>query len=140
MTYVTTWQFVNADASHILRRNFRTSRQLSVRDSASAITARADPTVQTTDLPGNWQYSRCLAYVNFAFLDTRIRSGSAHASADPDYSEPGANHVFPYQITFPQNNSAQNCLTQCSTYGYPAAGMENGTECCVWLTAVELLQ
>jgi hypothetical protein len=47
------------------------------------------------------------------------------------YSEPNGAHVFPYQIIFPQNNSAQNCLTQCSTYGYPAAGMENGDECCV---------
>jgi hypothetical protein len=69
-------------------------------------------------------------------LNTRIRSGSAH----PDLSEPGANHVFPYQITFPQNNSAQNCLTQCSTFGYPAAGMENGTECCVWFTPMERLR
>ena len=71
----------------------------------------------------------------FSTVNTRIRSGSAH----PDFSEPGANHVFPYQITFLQNNSAQNCLTQCSTFGYPAAGMENGTECCVWFTAMECL-
>ena len=47
------------------------------------------------------------------------------------YSEPSASRVFPYQIIFLHNNSAQNCLTQCSTFGYPAAGMENGDECCV---------
>src|ERR1700679_3117637 len=41
---------------------------------------------------------------------------------------------------FPQNNSVQSCLTQCSTFGYPAAGMENGNECCVWSTAVERLR
>ncbi|KAH8977631.1 hypothetical protein EDB83DRAFT_2561183, partial [Lactarius deliciosus] len=43
----------------------------------------AAPTVQTTDLPGQWQYSRCLA-------------AAAH-----DYStisEPAPNHVFPYHI------------------------------------------
>ena len=47
------------------------------------------------------------------------------------YSEPNPAHVFPYQIIFPNNNSAQNCLTQCSNFGYPAAGMEYGDECCV---------
>jgi hypothetical protein len=48
------------------------------------------------------------------------------------HSEPGGtSRVFPYQIMFPQNNSVQSCLTQCSTFGYPAAGMENGDECCV---------
>ncbi|KAH9020918.1 copper radical oxidase [Lactarius hengduanensis] len=66
--------------------------------------SRAVPTVQTTDLPGQWQYSRCLA-------------------------EPAPNNVFPYRINLPGNNSAQNCLSQCSAFGYPAAGMEFGHEC-----------
>ncbi|KAH8989428.1 copper radical oxidase [Lactarius akahatsu] len=66
--------------------------------------SRAPPTVQTTDLPGQWQYSRCLA-------------------------EPAPNRVFPYHFYLPGNNSAQNCLSQCSAFGYPAAGMEYGHEC-----------
>ena len=52
------------------------------------------------------------------------------------YSDPKT-RIFPYQIIFLNNNSAQNCLTQCSTYGYPAAGMEYGDECCMYSTAVE---
>ncbi|KAH8989423.1 copper radical oxidase [Lactarius akahatsu] len=71
--------------------------------------SRAAPTVQTTDLPGRWQYSRCLA-------------------------EPAPNHVFPYHIYLTDNNSAQNCLSHCSAFGYPAAGMEFGHECCMWPT------
>ncbi|KAH9991267.1 hypothetical protein BJV77DRAFT_547602 [Russula vinacea] len=94
-------QFVNADVLNILRRGIRRPSGYNFK---SSVNTRAVPTVQTTDLPGNWQYSRCLA-------------------------EPGANHVFPYQIIFPQNNTAENCLSQCSTFGYPAAGMENGNEC-----------
>ncbi|KAH8995153.1 copper radical oxidase [Lactarius hatsudake] len=70
----------------------------------SVYASRATPTVQTTDLPGQWQYSRCLA-------------------------EPAPNNVFPYRIDLKNNNSAQNCLSQCSAFGYPAAGMEYGHEC-----------
>lgn len=47
------------------------------------------------------------------------------------FSEPGANRVFPYQNILQNNNSATNCLTLCSTFGYPAAGMEFGDECCM---------
>ncbi|KAH9027112.1 copper radical oxidase [Lactarius pseudohatsudake] len=70
----------------------------------SVYASRAPPTVQTTDLPGQWQYSRCLA-------------------------EPAPNHVFPYHFYLTDDNSAQNCLSQCSAFGYPAAGMEFGHEC-----------
>ncbi|KAN0105464.1 copper radical oxidase [Russula decolorans] len=84
--------------------------RLSVYTSTGSVTTYPIPTVLTTDLPGNWKYSRCLA-------------------------EPGAVRVFPYQVIFPHNNSAQNCLTQCSTFGYPAAGMEAGDEC--WCGDVE---
>ena len=55
------------------------------------------------------------------------------------FREPGAVRVFPYQVIFPHNNSAANCLTQCSTFGYPAAGMEAGDECCVCSSAAERL-
>jgi hypothetical protein len=44
--------------------------RLSVYTSSGSVKARAVPTVQTTSLPGNWQYSRCLAYAFFAFLST----------------------------------------------------------------------
>jgi hypothetical protein len=119
------WQFVNADASHggqLSRpRLLRSQKRNVIHD-----LPRAVPTVQTTNLPGNWQYSRCLAYVFFAFIPATARIPLMLI-----YSEPIPGHVFPYQIIFPQNNSAQNCLTQCSTFGYPAAGMEYGDECCV---------
>ena len=47
-------------------------------------------------------------------------------------SEPQSNHVFPYRIILAGNNSAQNCLSQCSAFGYSAAGMEFGDECCMY--------
>ena len=37
--------------------------RLSVYTSTGSVTVFAVPTVQTTNLPGIWQYSRCLAYV-----------------------------------------------------------------------------
>ena len=108
--------------------------RLSVYTSTGSVTAFPIPTVQTIDLPGNWQYSRCLAYVYFsppAHVTTRGLLILIH-------SEPGAVRVLPYQVIFPYNNTAQNCLTQCSTFGYPAAGMEFGDECCVCFTAEEI--
>jgi hypothetical protein len=99
------------------------------------VTAYPLPTVLTTDLPGNWRYSRCLAYVYLAFLSPCNPQGCSLR-----FREPGAVRVFPYQVIFPHNNSAENCLTQCSTFGYPAAGMEAGDECCVCSTAAECLQ
>ena len=38
--------------------------------------------------------------------------------------------MFTYKIINPNNNSAQNCLSQCSDFGYPVGGMEYGDECC----------
>ncbi|KAH8988288.1 copper radical oxidase [Lactarius hatsudake] len=78
--------------------------RLSVYTSTGGVTAFPVPVPQTTGLPGNWQYSRCLA-------------------------EPGAARVFPYQLILTTNNTAENCLTQCSTFGYSAAGMEYADEC-----------
>lgn len=108
--------------------------RLSVYTSTGTVTTYPIPTVQTTDLPGNWQYSRCLAYVYFAFLSPCDLEGCSLR-----FREPGAVRVFPNQVIFPHNNSALNCLAQCSTFGYPAAGMEAGDECCVCSTAAELL-
>lgn len=90
-------------------------------------TGSVTPTVQTTNLPGNWQYSRCLAYVYLAFLSTHNHLRLFTLI----HSEPGGtSRVLPYRIVFPQNNTVQSCLTQCSTFGYPAGGMGNGDECC----------
>ncbi|KAH9166987.1 copper radical oxidase [Lactarius sanguifluus] len=87
-------------------RTHRDDNNIEARSGSNRISvyaSRAAPTVQTTDLPGQWQYSRCLA--------------------DPP------NHAFPYHIDLINNNSVQNCLSQCSAFGYPAAGMENGRDC-----------
>ena len=46
-------------------------------------------------------------------------------------SEPEPNHVFPYRVILANNNSAPNCLSQCLAFGYPAAGLEYGQECCM---------
>ncbi|KIP01605.1 hypothetical protein PHLGIDRAFT_123209, partial [Phlebiopsis gigantea 11061_1 CR5-6] len=56
------------------------------------ITVLPIPTVQTTGLPGQWQYAGCL-------------------------EEPAPNRVFPYQIINTNNNSATACLAQCSKFG-----------------------
>lgn len=45
--------------------------RLSVYTSTGSVKSRAVPTVQTTNLPGNWQYSHCLAWVFFGFLSFR---------------------------------------------------------------------
>ncbi|KAI0058608.1 copper radical oxidase [Artomyces pyxidatus] len=78
--------------------------RLSVYTSTGNVTALPVPVVLTNTLPGEWQYQGCLA-------------------------EPGAARVFPYQIINTNNNTAQDCLSQCSAFGYPAAGMEFGDEC-----------
>ncbi|KAF2088050.1 copper radical oxidase [Saccharata proteae CBS 121410] len=62
------------------------------------------PAAQSTSLPGSWKYQGCL-------------------------TDPGAAHALPYQIILADNNTAENCLSQCSEYGYPAGGMEYGREC-----------
>ena len=40
--------------------------RLSVYTATGTVTALQLPTVQTTNLPGNWQYSECLGYVLFS--------------------------------------------------------------------------
>ncbi|KAI9440955.1 copper radical oxidase [Lactarius indigo] len=78
--------------------------QVSVYTLTSNVAALPVPAVQRTGLPGKWQYSQCLA-------------------------EPVSSHVLPYRFILANNNSAQNCLSQCSAFGYSAAGMEYGDEC-----------
>ncbi|KAI0321754.1 copper radical oxidase [Amylostereum chailletii] len=65
---------------------------------------------QNTSLPGQWVYQRCV-------------------------TEPVAAHVFPYQIINADNNTADACLSLCSSFGFPAAGMEAGDQC--WCGDVE---
>jgi len=87
------------------------------------------------------QYPLCRqpASLEIGSIPDAWRTYSLHSSAPViarillilTYSEPNPAHVFPHQIMFPQSNSVQSCLTQCSTFGYPAAGMEHGNECCM---------
>lgn len=62
------------------------------------------PSTQKTGLPGSWKYSGCIV-------------------------EGNAGRIFKYQLILANNNSATNCLTQCSNFGYGAGGMEYGEEC-----------
>lgn len=38
-------------------------------------------------------------------------------------SEPGAARIFPYFLYDPTNTTVDNCLAQCSAFGYNAAGL-----------------
>ncbi|KAF2138757.1 copper radical oxidase [Aplosporella prunicola CBS 121167] len=62
------------------------------------------PAAQNASLPGSWEYVGCL-------------------------QEPTDAKVFPYKLVLRDNNTAENCLSQCSAYGFPAGGMEYGEEC-----------
>lgn len=43
--------------------------------------------------------------------------------------EPVGGRVFPNEIDN-ENNTVEGCLNQCAKFGYPAAGMEFGSQCC----------
>ncbi|KAF2205966.1 copper radical oxidase [Delitschia confertaspora ATCC 74209] len=62
------------------------------------------PSIQKTNLPADWKYSGCL---NDDFPD----------------------HVLFYQSILKHNNTANNCISQCSKFGYNAGGLEYGEEC-----------
>ncbi|KAH7126789.1 hypothetical protein B0J11DRAFT_526490 [Dendryphion nanum] len=62
------------------------------------------PKVQRTNLPGSWSYTGCL-------------------------SDDGQQRALPYQLILTKNNTANNCIAQCSAFGYNAGGMEYGDEC-----------
>ena len=83
--------------------------RLSVYSNSTAnLTVYAVPTVQKTDLPENWAYVGCL-----------------HDDA------PGGVRALPYQLILQNNNTANNCISQCSAFGYPYGGLEYGDECYV---------
>ncbi|KAH6706246.1 WSC domain-containing protein [Leptodontidium sp. MPI-SDFR-AT-0119] len=70
------------------------------------LTVYQPPKPQNSSLPGNWTLKGCLT-----------------DNADK--------RTFPYRITnMVNNNTATNCLSLCSQFGYPAGGMEFGSECC----------
>ena len=69
------------------------------------VTVLDPPKAQKSGLPTGWNYAGC------------ISEGTNNRRA------------LQYQLILPQTNDAQNCLVQCSTYGYTAGGMEYGEEC-----------
>ncbi|KAL8878579.1 MAG: hypothetical protein Q9198_003640, partial [Flavoplaca austrocitrina] len=62
------------------------------------------PVPQKTNLPGKWEYKGCL-------------------------SEGVGRRVWKYQTILTKTNSATECLSRCSEFGFMAGGMEYGTEC-----------
>jgi hypothetical protein len=63
--------------------------RVSVYNSTGSVTALAVPIVQTTNLPENWKYSHCLAYVYFASLKSCNRPGAAHSDQQRAWCRPG---------------------------------------------------
>lgn len=83
--------------------------RLSVYSNSTAdITVYAVPSTQTTGLPTNWQYAGCLRD-----------------------DAPGGVRALQYQLTLGNNNTANNCISQCSAFGFAYGGMEYGDECYV---------
>lgn len=70
------------------------------------LTVYQPPTEQTSDLPGSWTYQGC-------FTDPAQQGTRALVN----------------QIILADNNTATNCLSLCSQFGYMAGGMEYGREC-----------
>ncbi|KAL8771823.1 MAG: hypothetical protein Q9209_002761 [Squamulea sp. 1 TL-2023] len=62
------------------------------------------PVPQKTNLPGKWEYKGCLA-------------------------EGVGKRIWKYQTILTKTNSATECLSRCSQFGYMAGGMEYGSEC-----------
>ncbi|THU87877.1 copper radical oxidase [Dendrothele bispora CBS 962.96] len=79
--------------------------RLSVYSSLSSIPSLPVPTVQTTNLPGNFAYSGC-----FTDVVNGVRA-------------------LPWQIIWEGNNTAVACMNQCAAFGYPVSATEFGQEC-----------
>ncbi|KAI4257110.1 MAG: hypothetical protein L6R42_005853, partial [Xanthoria sp. 1 TBL-2021] len=62
------------------------------------------PVAQKTSLPGKWEYKGCL-------------------------SEGVGKRIWKYQTILTNTNSATECLSRCSQFGFMAGGLEYGTEC-----------
>jgi hypothetical protein len=78
--------------------------RMSIYSNQTTLKVTPVPKTQTTDLPGNWQYSSCI-------VDDAVA------------------RTFPYQLEFQNNNTATNCLSQCALFGFGAGGMEYGEQC-----------
>ncbi|KAJ3826706.1 hypothetical protein F5880DRAFT_1628591 [Lentinula raphanica] len=79
--------------------------RLSVYTELDNVTALPVPTVQTTNLTGDWTYAGC-------------------------YTDNAAGvRTLPWQLILTLNNSANACTSQCSAFGYTAAGMEFSDQC-----------
>ena len=72
--------------------------------SNSTIQPFVPPAVQKTNLPGSWEYVGCVT--------------------DQDIPR-----TLQYELYLTENNTATNCLKQCSQFGYAAGGMEFGLQC-----------
>ena len=46
-----------------------------------------------------------------------------------DQCRDGGTRVFPHQIDWETNNTVVDCINQCQAFGFPAAGLEFGTQC-----------
>ena len=77
-------------------------------NSTSNLTVYPVPSVQKAGLPENWEYVGCY-----------------HDDAD------GGVRALKYQLILKDNNTANNCVSQCSAFGYAYGGMEYGEECYV---------
>ena len=78
-----------------------------------------DETIMTRFVYGGMiQISYCLKY-------------GEHVPTNTSYNRDNAvDRTFPYQLTFAENNTAENCLNQCAQFGYGAGGMEYADQCC----------
>jgi hypothetical protein len=73
-------------------------------NSTEPVVSNPVPSTQKTNLTGSWQYLGC-------------------------YRDAQASRALPWQIILNKNNTANNCITQCSNFGYQTGGMEYGNEC-----------
>jgi len=89
--------------------------------SSGPVTALAIPTAQTTNLPGKWTYKGCLRCVSILELTF---SELLNLVNDTWFSEPANKKMFPYEIIWPNNNTAVACMNQCVKFGFDAAGVE----------------
>lgn len=71
------------------------------------------PGPQQSGLPAGWTYSGCLEDNTVAAENNKINIPT-----------------FPYKIWDTTTNTPVSCLTRCQEFGYNAAGLEYGSQCC----------
>lgn len=71
------------------------------------------PGPQTTGLPTGWEYVGC--------LQDNIQSAENAQVNIP---------VFPYKVWDTTTNTPESCIKQCQEFGFNAAGLEYGSQCC----------